>query len=269
MSSPKEKISLTLYRGWLKPTRYVWSPFVIKLEARLRFASIPYKTASGSVKTAPKGKIPYIEIAIEPRGSDIIAPDSIGDSTLIIKHLIERGILPDLNSALTLPERAHDLAFRALLEDKAYFYNTHERWAQNYHTMRDHVLSAVPYPIRILIGLFIYRSTVRTLHGQGTGRYSSDEIHEFRVEAWEAVNALLVAAKKKYQGTEKDGGLFWVLGGEEPTEADATLFGFVVSGLICDAGPKMKELVKNFPVVREYARRIHEAYFPDYEGWEE
>ncbi|KAL4818524.1 hypothetical protein BDW67DRAFT_156745, partial [Aspergillus spinulosporus] len=128
--------------------------------------------------------------------------------------------------------------------------------------MRDHVLGAIPYPIRIIVGLFIYRSTVQTLHGQGTGRYSADEIEKFREEAWGAVNDLLVAAKVKAQDRA---GPFWVLGGEQPTEADATVFGFVVSALICEAGPKTKELVMGLPVTREYARRIHDTYFPDYE----
>ncbi|KAL3468206.1 hypothetical protein BJX64DRAFT_283085 [Aspergillus heterothallicus] len=251
--------SLTLYRGWLEPNRYVWSPFVTKLEARLRFASVPYKAVSGSVKTAPKGKIPYIEIRDEHSTS------SIGDSTLIIKHLVERNILTDLNGPLSPPERAQDLALRALLEDKAYFYNT-----QNYYTMRDHALSAIPYAIRIIVGLLIYRGTVQTLHGQGTGRYTEEEIQEFRIEAWNAVNDLLVASKAKANGHGSDGkGPFWILGVDQPTEADATLFGFVVSGLVSTAGPKMKKLMLGFPVILDYARRIHDAYFPDYELWEE
>ncbi|KAL4997860.1 hypothetical protein BDV10DRAFT_168657 [Aspergillus recurvatus] len=254
--------SFTLYRGWLEPNRYVWSPFVVKLEARLRIAGVPYKTASGSVQTAPKGKIPYIEISDGDNDSISSAPSTIGDSTLIIKHLTERGILQDLNAGLPRPEKAHDLAVRALLEDKAYFYNTRERWTENYYTMRDHVLSAVPYPIRIFVGLLIYRSTVQTLHGQGAGRYSAEEIQGFREEAWGAVNDLLVASKEKAQNR---GGPFWVLGGEKPTEADTTVFGFVISALICEAGPKTKEFVKGLPVMREYARRIHDAYFPDYE----
>ncbi|KAL4787477.1 hypothetical protein BJX76DRAFT_5449 [Aspergillus varians] len=242
-----------------------------KLEARLRFARIPYKIAAGSVKTAPKGKIPYIEITDRNDETSLATTSStnitssLGDSTLIIKHLVERNILPDLNGDLSPSERAHDLALRALLEDKAYFYNTRERWTENYYTMRDHVLSAIPYPVRVIVGLIIYRSTVQTLHGQGTGRYSGEEIQGFRVEAWEAVNDLLVASKAKAQGD----GPFWVLGGEGPTEADTTVFGFVVSALICDAAPKTKELVGAFPVIREYARTIHYAYFPDYELWAE
>ncbi|KAL2824163.1 hypothetical protein BDW59DRAFT_89041 [Aspergillus cavernicola] len=258
--------NLTIYRGWLEPGRYVWSPFVTKLEARLRFANIPYKTAAGSVKTGPRGKIPYVEI------TDVDASSSIGDSTLIIKHLVERDILPDLNSSLPPSDKAHDLALRALLEDKAYFYNGHERWIENYYTMRDHVLSAIPYPIRILVGNIAYRGTVRTLHGQGTGRYTADEIRLFRREVWEAVNDLLVASKAKRSTTPSSSDRerpFWILGGEEPTEADTTVYGFVVSSLICDAGPRTRELMMEFPAIREYARRIHDVYFPEYEVWSE
>jgi hypothetical protein len=31
----------------------------------------------------------------------------------------------------------------------------------------------------------------------------------------------------------------------------------------------MKEVVSGFPVALEYTKRIHDAYFPDYERWEE
>jgi hypothetical protein len=34
-------------------------------------------------------------------------------------------------------------------------------------------------------------------------------------------------------------------------------------------GPDTRKVVKGFPVVVEYARRIQERYFPDYEMWKE
>lgn len=128
-----------------------------------------------------------------------------------------------------------------------------ERWTQNYYTMRDHILGAMPYPLRVVIGLLAHRGMVATLHGQGTGRYTAEEIAAFRLEIWEAVDALLTASRDKarardsnkpervhgvlWEGQDrgKDKEPFWVLGGQEPTEADATLFGFVVSVLICTA----------------------------------
>ncbi|KAL1868805.1 hypothetical protein Plec18167_008110 [Paecilomyces lecythidis] len=283
-STTKHGPELTLYRGWLEPGRYVWSPFVIKLEARLRFAGVRYDIKAGSAREAPRGKIPYVEI--RQRGSDsatsagtvtTAAVDGDGpscsttlaDSTLIIKHLVERGILPDINAQASSPTvRAQDLAIRALLEDKLYFYHSWERWTQNYYAMRDHVLCALTFPVRLVVGLLIYRGTTQTLHGQGTGRYTPDEIRIFRSEIWEAINGLLISSRARatVNGVPQDQP-FWVLEGATPTEADATLFGFIVSVLVCTACPESQQLVKQFPAILDYAGRIHDRYFPDYSKW--
>jgi hypothetical protein len=95
--------------------------------------------------------------------------------------------------------------------------------------MRDHVLWQLPYPVRVLVGLLIHRNTVSMLHGQGVGRLSAEEIALFRGEIWEHFSDLL--ADRRTPGSEP----FWLLGGKEPTEADASLFGFIVSALICKA----------------------------------
>jgi hypothetical protein len=130
--------------------------------------------------------------------------------------------------------------------------------------MRDHVLGSIPYPLRIVIGMLAYRGNVKKLHDQGAGRFSDAEIRGFIREIWEGVNGMLVESRRKV----KDGECFWMLGGAEPTEADATLFGFVTSTLVCKAGPESRALLKGeFPVVVEYAEKIHERCFADYEMW--
>jgi hypothetical protein len=98
--------------------------------------------------------------------------------------------------------------------------------------MRDHILSALPHPVRVVVGFLIYRNMTQTLHGQGTTRHTPDEIRAFRREIWENINALLVSSRAKVSDKEQP---FWILGGQEPTEADATVFGFIVSVLICTA----------------------------------
>lgn len=110
---------LKVYRGWAGQGAHVWSPFVVKLEARLRFANVPYTTGAGSPRAAPKGKIPYVEF--QPSHSEEVV--QMGDSTLIAKHFIEEGALPDLNGKLSPEDRARDLATRALLEEKLCFYH--------------------------------------------------------------------------------------------------------------------------------------------------
>jgi hypothetical protein len=66
----------------------------------------------------PKGKIPYIDMS----SSSSPTPRFLGDSTLIIQKLVEEGVLQDLNAQLSPKEKVMDLAVRALLEDKLYFY---------------------------------------------------------------------------------------------------------------------------------------------------
>ena len=144
----------------------------------------------------------------------------------------------------------------------------------------------MPYMLRVLVGLLIHRTISSTLHGQGVGRLSVEEVRGLKTEIWRTIdNALGKKLKKGGPGAETP---FWVLGGKEPTEADATLFGFVVSVLVTErqvvsfalrqifnvgrltpasSNPESQKLVKTFPTVLEYARRIHDRLFPDYERW--
>lgn len=112
-TKPEDKALMILYRGWLDLGKDVWLPFVIKLEARLRFASISYITECGSTRTAPKGKIPYLECQ----------DGTIGDFILIIKQLVESGTLPGLSARLSPAAKSNDLALRALLGDRLCFYH--------------------------------------------------------------------------------------------------------------------------------------------------
>ena len=45
---------------------------------------------------------------------------------------------------------------------------------------------------------------------------------------------MLGESRRKAMGAGRGGECFWCLGGEEPTECDTTLFGFVCSALIAD-----------------------------------
>ena len=116
MASP----SLTIFRGFPPSPSYVWSPFVTKLEARFRFAGLAYRTDQGAPPNAPRGKIPYV--AISGSGDDDAAPEMIADTALISEKLVADGLAEDLNGKMSAAEKAQDLAIRALLEDKLYFY---------------------------------------------------------------------------------------------------------------------------------------------------
>ena len=62
---------------------------------------------------------------------------------------------------------------------------------------------------------------------------------------------------------------FWLLGGKEPTNADATAFGFISCLLISKSGPEsIKYVMETCPAMLDYANRIQARYFQDYEKWE-
>ena len=99
--------------------------------------------------------------------------------------------------------------------------------------MRSHVLAAIPYPIQILVGLVAYRTVTQTLHGQGTGRFSNDELVAFKTKIWDNVDALLTESTKKRSSNNQEP--FWIHGGSAPTEADTVVFGFVIASIISNA----------------------------------
>ncbi|RMD42495.1 hypothetical protein DV735_g2585, partial [Chaetothyriales sp. CBS 134920] len=257
--TPNTPAKLTLYRGFPVRACFGWSPFVNKLEARLRLGGVKYELGQGNPRAAPRGKIPYI--AVDGRS------ELFGDSTLITRDFIEEGYLADLNASLTPVQRAQDLAIRALLEDKLYFYQVREKWEDHYYTMRDGVLGTIPYPARLLVGLLAFRASMSALHGQGTLRYTKEEVAALRLEVWEAVNALLAESRSK--AATRSNTPFWALGTKDPTEADPVIFGFITATLVCPASTESQKDVRRFPVVMEYAKRIHVQYFSDYELWDD
>lgn len=110
--------NLTVFRDRNRPGVYTWSPFVVKLEARLRFSQLPYTTKGGTLTESPKGKLPYVRIEGEDGQSTLMS-----DSALITKALIKSGAIADLNAGLSPTQAATDFAIRALLEDKLYWLN--------------------------------------------------------------------------------------------------------------------------------------------------
>jgi glutathione S-transferase len=121
MAGHKSPLGFTVFRGFAENGCYVSSPFVTKLEARLRFGNISYHTEPGSLSKAPRGKVPYVSI---DRGDGNC--ETLSDSTLIAHALIESGDVEDLNGNLAASLKLQDLSIRALLEDKLYFYQVQD-----------------------------------------------------------------------------------------------------------------------------------------------
>lgn len=254
MTTSKAPLGLIVYRNSLKSGIYNSSPFVNKLEARLRLAGVPYRTVFGTRKQAPRGKVPYV-------GFDD-KDELIADTTFIFRRLVNAGVLPDLNAGLTPAQKAQDLAIRALLEDKLYFFlvslssddaseiigpryqlmfmcgQVRERWMDNFYTMRPNALVGMPWLLQVVIGNIAYRTVKNALYLQGTGRLLPEEVRCLKQEAWESLGAILSEARIRNQSQGSEIGEddpFWVLGGDQPTEADSVVYGFIAGSLVCEA----------------------------------
>lgn len=110
------------------------------------------------------------------------------------------------------------------------FQQTHERWMENFYVMRDQgPLASIPYPIRLFVGWMVHSKISRTLYGQGTGRYTVAELNSLKKEAWTSLDELVADSPGRGRG------LHWILGDQNPTEADACLYGFLASSLTSPA----------------------------------
>jgi hypothetical protein len=143
------------------------SPFVTKAEVFLKMAGLPYVVDTGGFKKAPKGKLPYIDDDGE----------TIADSTFVRWHL-ERKYKIDFDRGLTPEQRATAWAFEKMLEEHLYWAVVHARWMDdaNFAKGPRHFFRTVPAPMRPLVVAMIRRQLRRTLHGQGVGRHSPEEI---------------------------------------------------------------------------------------------
>lgn len=103
-----------------------------------------------------------------------------------------------------------------------------ERWLENFYVQRDKALYSLPYPIRVVVGFLVHRTVSSTLHGQGSGRLTAEEVRGLKTEIWQTIDQALEQRLREASSKEAP---VWVLGGKQPTEADATLFGFIVSVL--------------------------------------
>src|SRR6187200_2703944 len=97
-------------------------------------------------------------------------------------------------------------AFEKMMEDHLYWAVVHARWMDDLNFARGPAtfFRGVPAPIRPLVVAMIRRQLRRTLHGQGFGRHSLDEIVALGTRSIEATAAFL-GSKLFMMGPEPTG----------------------------------------------------------------
>ncbi|MBV8679977.1 MAG: glutathione S-transferase family protein [Aquitalea sp.] len=220
------------------------SPFVLKAEMLLKLSGLPYRKQRGSMRTAPKGKLPYID------DNGTLVPDS----TLIRLHLAERhGIT--LDAGLSAAEQAVAWSVECLCSDHLYWCVVHERWLDDAVFARGpaQFFQRVPALLRGMVSQMVRRKVRGNLQGQGLGRFSPAERERLLQLDIGSLAALL--GDKPY------------MLGDTPSWLDATVFAFVASALLARLGdtPSRQAVLQHANLVA-YAGRLRQHYFPDWEA---
>lgn len=216
------------------------SPFVTKAETLLRMSKLPFEKAPMSFSNAPKGKIPYIE----DDGK------RIGDSTLIRWHIEKRyGI--DFDNGLTSEQRAIAWAFEKMAEDNLYWVSVYYRWMveENFRKGPLKFFKDVPAPVRPVIASMLRRRLRKTLHGQGTGRHTPEEIA--------AIGNRSIKAMADYLGEKP----FFM--GDEPAGIDATMFAFAASAICPLFDSDLQRAAAGHANLRRYVGRMTARFYPE------
>jgi glutathione S-transferase len=186
------------------------SPFCFKAELYLKLARIPYVTALGDSRKAPKNKLPVL---ID--GGHVIA-----DSSAIIEHL-ERTRGKPLDAHLSASQRAIATAVKAMLEEQLYFVIVVQRWREdhNWTVYRPVFLElvqrlGVPGFLGSLVVGQIRKQMIASARAQGHARHTPEELTAIGLN-------LLDATSELCQGP------FYL--GERPSTLDATVYAFVES----------------------------------------
>jgi glutathione S-transferase len=216
------------------------SPFVVKAETLLKMSGVPYKGALMSFRTAPKGKIPYIE----DKGR------FLGDSHFIRRHLEQEHKI-DFSGGYDAQTLATGWAMERMMEEHFYFLNVHSRWMDdgNFEKGPRQFFDRAPAPIRPAIRTMIRRKVRKMLQGQGLGRHTEAERLELARGDIDCVETLM-------------GGNRYILG-TKPCGTDATVFPFLFSTAAPYFRSEAGDYIRTRPKLVAYLDRMQAEYFPD------
>ncbi|KAJ3306430.1 hypothetical protein HDV03_005040 [Kappamyces sp. JEL0829] len=217
------------------------SPFVAKLEAVLLASKVPFSSAVVDFSTLPRHKIPILHYDGQV----------LSDSQMIIEHLINRGVLPDINAWMDPRTLAQSEMFRLGMENFFYYGIVRERWAENWLATKKEYFSDMPWLIyQIIPDVVIRPSVMTTLDKNGTTRYTTPEWDSMMRDVADHASALL--GNKPY---------FF---GDKPSVADYSAFGLFANALECShLNPKLHGAVSRHPNLAAFVGRLKKALYPD------
>ena len=220
------------------------SPFVLKVDAYLRIAGIPYESISsaGNLRKAPKEKLPFID-----DDGQIIA-----DSQIIFDYLEAKRGDEAFDGWLSNEQKATNWLLTKAMDDHLYWCGLHSRWAKadTWPLVREEFFGEVPALIRPLLAGFIRRGILSSLKGHGMGRHSDAEILEFNRRTLESLSILL--GDKDY---------FF---GSGISTLDITTFAFFAQSMLATIDNDSTKMARQFANLVAFCGRLEKQYYPEF-----
>lgn len=212
------------------------SPFAVKAEALLAMAGLAYEREFADLRKAPRGKLPVL----------VDDGRAIPDTAHIQTHL-ERVHGADFDGDLSARQRGVATAFRRLVEHHLYFIGGNLRWNDHPEAVREEYFKAVPGLIRGLVFRRVLKDVNRTLHMQGLGRHTREELIAFGRDDIDAIAGQL-------------GEQPFMLG-ERPRSVDATVYAAMANLLDCTLASPLSDHARTIPTLDAYVRRCEAQFF--------
>jgi len=212
------------------------SPFGMKADALLTMSGLAYKKEFGNLLKAPRKKFPVL------KSGDELVPD-----TAHIQTFLEQRHGVDFDDHLDQSELAIANSFRRLIEDHLYFLNLHFRWSEHGGAIKQAFFEDAPTLIRGIIFRKVQKNIFRTLHLQGLGRHTRDELIGFIEED--------VAALSVHLG---DNPYFM---GRLPSSIDASFYGVLHNMIDCELDTPGKRAASNHQNLVDYCERFRHNVF--------
>lgn len=215
------------------------SPFCMKLETYLRMTNLPFQIVKvADPRKSPKGKFPFI------KDKELV----VSDSGLIIEYLKKQYGDP-LDANLTSLQKAQAVMLQRTMEEHLYWIMVYSRWVDpvNWPRVKKDFFAKSPFIVRHLVSEILRKKTIRTLHEQGIGRHTPNEIEQMGLKDLEALHIIL------------NSNTFFM--GDEPTSIDACAYAFIANILQSPLTSKLTEYVKSKTNFVDYCARMKQKYY--------
>ncbi len=220
------------------------SPFVVKVDAFMKMAQLPYEVipSADNLKKAPKSKLPFIVDNTQSTST------TVADSQAIIEYLNEKYQV-SLDEHLSPEQRAQAYLFTKSLDENLYWCLVYSRWIleDTWQVVNNTFFGSLPLPLRLFVPSLIRRGVKKNLHGQGIGRHSKDEILAISDKSFAALSTLL--ADKNY---------FF---GDKQSSFDATAYSILCQFICVNCDNEFNAKAKSYPNLVQFCQRIEQTYY--------